>query len=191
MDTPAIIISIIYIIALTASVVPRSTSLEPKTEHALGRRFLVSLVFGLTQGLMAVLGALLGGLFDHLFFYIATYMVFAMMVIVAVRMLLESLRIVKGKMLFAFSSSWGFLLLAVISAMNTFLMALFAGTFLPFGRWFNVFVAMAGFLWAMATVGVDYSPKVMRRVAFITFSASVFMLVIAMIVLFGDFNFAG
>ena len=62
---------------------------------------------------------------------------------------------------------------------------------LPFGRWFNVFVAVAGFLWAMATVGVDYSPKVMRRVAFITFSASVFMLVIAMIVLFGDFNFAG
>ncbi len=191
MDTPAIILSVVYIVALTESVVPRSTSLEPRTEHAFGHRFLVSLVFGLTQGLLALMGTLLGGLFDHLFLYIARYMVFAMMIIIAVRMFLESLHIVKGKMLFAFSSSWGFLFLAVASAMNAFLMSLFASTFLPFGKWHYVFVSLAGFLWAIASVGVCYSPKVMKRVAFVTFSASVFMLVIAMVYLFGDFNFAG
>lgn len=189
MDAPAIIFSVIYIVALTESVVPRSTSLEPKTEYRFGHRLLVALVFGLTQGLMAVSGSLLGGLFDHMFLYIAPYMVFAMMLVVAVRMFLESLRIVKGKMLFAFSSNWGFLFLAVISAMNTFLMSLFAGTFLPFGKWYHVFVSVAGFLWAIATVGISYSPQVMKKVAFVTFSASVFILVVAIVYLFGDLYF--
>lgn len=186
MSTAAIILSIVYVIVLTSYTVPRSIGLEPKDSSSPPRRLGIASVYGLTQGVMAILGMLLGSLMGYLFASMGRYMVFAMMLVVTLRMFLDSMRVLKGKMLFTFSSNWGFLLLALLSGMNTFLMTIFGPLFLPFGRWFYVIVSVAAFLWAFFTLGITYSPKAMKNVSFVEFSASVFMLVIALLYMFSD-----
>ena len=74
-------------------------------------------------------------------------------------------------------------------AFNALLMSLMGPTFvpeMPLGVWFFPAVVVAGFLWAFFTVRAEYSPKLVKRVSFLEFSASVFMVVIAMLYMFTD-----
>ena len=135
---------------------------------------------------MAVLGYNLGRLFAHLITYIAEYMVFAMMLVVAVKLFVDSMKVLKGKMLYTVSTEWDFVLLSILAAMNTLIMTLVGPYFLPFGWWFFVAVAVAGLLWAFFTVRIEFNPGVLKKVSFIEFSASVFMAVIAILYLFTD-----
>ena len=56
MTTPAIIIGIIFVLALTTPVVTVSIGLEPKSQSKLPRQLLAALVFGAMEALMAFLG---------------------------------------------------------------------------------------------------------------------------------------
>lgn len=185
MTTSAIIISIIYVICLTSSVVPRSVGMVSADDKP-SQKILVPLIFGVTQTVMACLGNLLGGLISHLFSYIAEYMVFAMMLVVAVKMFLDSLKVLKGKMMYTARKEMDFLLLAVMASINTFLMSLFGPTFMPFGKWFFAIVALAAFLWAFIVSKLPFDPKMLKKVSFIEFATSIFMLVVAILYLFTD-----
>ena len=142
------------------------------------------LIFGATQGIMAVLGMLVGKAITYLFDAVGHYLVFVMMLVVAVKLMVDAIQILKGKRLYTFTSDWGFLLLSIVASINTFLMALMSDFFLPFGNWFFLFVAVAGFLWSYFTVKIQYSPKIMKTMSFFEFSESVFMLVIAVLFMF-------
>ena len=185
MTTTAIIISILFILCLTSPVATRSVGLI-KADDKPAQKIWIPVTFGLSQGIMAVLGYNLGRLFAHLITYIAEYMVFAMMLVVAVKLFVDSMKVLKGKMLYTVSTEWDFVLLSILAAMNTLIMTLVGPYFLPFGWWFFVAVAVAGLLWAFFTVRIEFNPGVLKKVSFIEFSASVFMAVIAILYLFTD-----
>ena len=152
MSTSAIIISIFFVLCLTSPVVTRAVGLVNADDKPV-KRYLIPLIFGLSQGVMAVAGYYLGKLMSHLFVdEFAPYLVFMMMVVVAVKIFVDSMRVLKGKMLYTVRSDWDFILLSVMAAFDVFLMSLTGPFFihaLPLGNWFFLAVVVAGFLWAL------------------------------------------
>ena len=185
MTTTAIIISIIFILCLTTPVATRSIGLITADDKP-SQKFVIPLIFGISQGLAVIIGYNIGRLFAHLFTYVAEYMVFAMMLIVAVKMFIDSMRVLKGRMLYTVSKESDFILLSIMPAMNTLLMSLMGIYFMPFGYWYPVLITVAGFLWSYFTVRMDFEPKMLKKLSFIEFSASMFMVVIAILYLFTD-----
>ena len=185
MTTTAIILNILFILCLTSTVATRSVGLITTDDKPL-QKLVIPLMFGISQGVAAVIGYNLGRLIAHLYVYIAEYMVFVMMLIIAVKLFVDSMRILKGKLLYTVSTEWDFVLLSILAAMNTLIMTLVGPYFLPFGWWFFLAVTVAGFLWAFFTVRIDFNPGIIKKVSFIEFSASVFMVIIAVLYLFTD-----
>lgn len=187
MATVAIILHILFVLCLASSVVPRSVGLVTADDKP-AKRVWIPLMFGISQGVMAILGYNIGRLISHLFTYIAGYMTFAMMLIVAVKLFVDSMHILKGKMLYTIGSEWDFILLSILAAINTLLMSLMCFCFMPFGEWywFVLAVFVAGFLWAWFTVRINFKPEVVKKMSFVEFSASVFMVVLAILYLFTD-----
>ena len=185
MTTTAIIISIIFILCLTSPVATRSIGLITSDDKP-SQKFVVPLIFGISQGVAAVIGYNLGRLISHLYTYIAEYMVFAMMLIIALKLFVDSMKILKGKLLYTVSTEWDFILLSILAAMNTLIMMLVGPYFLPFGWWFMVAVVVTGFLWSFFAVRIDFAPGILKKVSFIEFSASVFMVIIAILYMFTD-----
>jgi len=185
MSTPAIIISILFVLCLTSSVVTRSVGLV-KADDKPSQKIWIPVIFGLSQGIMALLGYSLSRLMSHLFTYIAEYMVFAMMLVVAVKLFVDSMRTLKGKTMYTLRSDKDMMLLSLLAAFNAFLYGLVGAFFLPFGIWFFVAVAVAGFLWSFFTVRVEFTPGIIKKASFVEFSASVFMVVIAILYLFTE-----
>ena len=186
MTTTAIIISILFVICLTAPVATRSVGLVRADDKA-SQKLLTPLVFGISQGLMAWLGYYLGKLLSHLFVdEFAPYVVFVMMLVVAVKLFVDSMRMLRGKMLYTVSKEWDFILLSITAAFNTLLMSLLGFCFMPFDQWFFLVVAAAGFLWSFVMTRTDFTPAMIKKLSFIEFSAAVFMVVIAILYLFTD-----
>ena len=185
MTTPAIILSILFILCLTSGVVTRSVGLA-KSDDKPAQKVWIPVIFGLSQGIMALVGYSLSRLMAHLFTYIAEYMVFAMMLVVAVKLFVDSIQALKGKTMYTLRTDKDLFLLSVLAAFNAFLYGLVGLFFLPFGSWFFVAVAVAGFLWSFFTVRADFTPGIIKKASFIEFSASVFMVVIAILYLFTD-----
>ena len=189
MSTTAIIISIIFVLCLTAPVVTRALGLVSADDKPV-KRLWIPLVFGLSQGVMAVAGYYLGKLLSHLFVdEFAPYLVFLMMLVVAVKMFVDSMRVLKGKMLYTVRGDWDFLLLSIMAAFDALLMSLTGPFFLPdlpLGAWFFLAVVVAGFLWAFIVARIAFNPGVMKKMSFIEFSAAVFMVVIGVLYLFTD-----
>ena len=190
MSTVAVIINIIFIFCLTAPIVTRAVGLVNADDKPV-KKYWIPLIFGLSQGVMAVAGYYIGKLLCHLFVdEFAPYLVFAMMLVVAVKLFVDSMRVLKGKMLYTVRSDWDFILLSILAAFNVLLMSLTGPFFvpeMPLGNWFFLAVVVAGFLWAYVTVRITFNPGVMKKMSFIEFSASVFMVVIAVLYLFTDF----
>ena len=186
MTTTAIILSIVFILCLTSPVAARSVGLI-KADDKPAQKWLIPLVFGVSQGLMALFGHFVGRLVSHLFVEeFAPYLVFVMMLVVAVKLFVDSLHILKGRMLYTINKEWDFILLSITAAFNTFLMSLTSFCFMPFGQWFFLIVAAAGFLWSYFIVRTDFTPGIIKKLSFIEFSATVFMAVIACLYLFTD-----
>ena len=185
MTTPAIIISILFILCLTSSVVTRSVGLV-KSDDKPSQKIWIPVLFGLSQGIMALLGYSIGRLMSHLFTYISEYMVFVMMLVVAVKLFVDSIRTLKGKTMYTVSTDKDLLLLSILAAFNAFLYGLVGVFFLPFGIWFFVAVAVAGFLWSFFTVRAEFTPGIIKKASFIEFSAAVFMVIIAILYLFTE-----
>lgn len=189
MTTVSIIISILFVLCLTAPVVTRAVGLV-NTDDKPVKRFWIPLIFGLSQGVMAVAGYYLGKLLSHLFVdEFAPYLVFVMMLVVAVKMFVDSMRVLKGKMLYTVRGEWDFLLLSIMAAFNALLMSLTGPFFLPempMGAWFFLAVAVAGFLWAFIVARIAFNPGLMKKMSFIEFSAATFMVVIGVLYLFTD-----
>ena len=189
MTTASIILNILFVLCLTAPIVTRAVGLINADDKPV-KRVWIPLIFGLTQGVMAVAGYYLGKLIRHLFVdEFAPYLVFVMMLVVAVKMFVDSMRVLKGKMLYTVRGDWDFLLLSIMAAFNALLMSLTGPFFipeLPLGNWFFPAVAVAGFLWAFFTARITFNSGVMKKMSFVEFAASVFMVVIAVLYLFTD-----
>ena len=189
MTIVAIIINIIFVLCLTSPVVPRAVGLVNADDKPV-KKFWIPLIFGLSQGVMAVVGYYLGKLMRHLFVdEFVPYLVFAMMLVVAVKLFVDSMRVLKGKMLYTVRKDWDFILLSILAAFDVLLMSLTGPFFvpeLPLGNWFFLAVVVAGFLWAYVTVRIPFNPGVIKKMSFIEFSTSVFMVVIAILYLFTD-----
>ena len=189
MSTAAIIINIIFILCLTSPVVTRAVGLVNADDKP-SRKLWIPLIFGLSQGVMAVAGFYLGKLVCHLFVdEFAPYLVFLMMLVVAVKMFVDSMRVLKGKMMYTVKSDCDYILLSILAAFDVFLMSLTGPFFLyelPLGNCFFPAVAVAGFLWAYFIVRITFNAGVMKKMSFIEFSTSVFMVVIAILYLFTD-----
>ena len=108
------------------------------------------------------------------------------MLIVAVKMIVHSMKVLKAKYLFSFTSFGGMLLLGVFAAVNAFMLGICGDGFLPFGHWYFLIVGIAGFLWAFNAVRKEFSPVLMRASSFIEFSGAVFIVLVAILYLFTD-----
>lgn len=186
MTTSAIIISILFILCLTSPAATRSVGLV-RADDKPAQKWLIPLVFGVSQGLMALVGYYLGKLLSHLFVdEFAPYLVFAMMLVVAAKLFVDSMRILKGRMLYTVSKDWDYLLLSIMAAFNTLLVSLTSFCFMPFDQWFFPIVATAGFLWSFFMVRTEFTPGMIKKLSFIEFSAAVFMAIIAILYLFTE-----
>lgn len=185
MTTTSIIISILFILCLTSPAALRSVGLV-RADDKPAQKFLIPLTFGISQGLAVFIGYSLGRLMAHLYTYIAEYMVFVMMLVVAIKMFVDSMRMLRGKILYTVNTEMEMVLLSLLAAMNTLLMSLMGPYFMPFGYWFILIVAAAGFLWSFFTVRAEFTPGMIKKLSFIEFSAAVFMVVIAILYLFTD-----
>ena len=186
MTTPAILIGILFIVCLTVPAGTHSLGLV-KADDKPSQKWFIPLFFGCFHGIFVMFGSFLGGLFAHLITYIAKYMVFAMMVVVGIKMFVESMRILKGKMLYTVNNDTDLTLLVVMSGVNTLLMSLMGPYFMPFGKsWYMLSVFVAGFLWSFFAIRIPFEPKIIKKVSFIEFTAAVFMVVIAVLYLFTD-----
>ena len=186
MTTTAIIISILFVVCLTVPAGTHSLGLI-RVDDKPSQKWFIPLLFGVFQGVFVIGGFALGKLLSHLITYIAKYMVFAMMVVVAVKMFVESMKILKGKMMYTVSNDTELALLVVMSCINTLLMSLMGPYFMPFGKnLFMLAVIVAGFLWSFVTIRVPFEPKMIKKMSFVEFSAAVFMVVIAILYLFTD-----
>ena len=189
MSTVAVIINIIFILCLTSPVVTRAVGLVNADDKPV-KKYWIPLIFGLSQGVMAVAGFYLGKLMRHLFVdEFVPYLVFMMMLVVAVKLFVDSMRVLKGKMLYTVRNDWDFILLSILAAFDVLLMSLTGPFFIPempLGNWFFLAVVVAGFLWAYITVRIPFNPGGMKKMCFIEFSTSVFMVVIAILYLFTD-----
>lgn len=186
MTPAAIIIGIIFILSLTTPVVTVAIGLEPKGQSKFSRQLLAALIFGATEALMAFLSYLCGRWIAPMYGDHLPYFVFAIMLIVAVKMIVHSMKVLKAKYLFSFTSTWGFLVLGLFAAVNTFMMGVYGDGYLPFGHWYFLALGIAGTLWAFNAVRKEYSPELMRASSFIEFSGAVFIVVIAILYLFTD-----
>ena len=135
---------------------------------------------------MAFLGYLFGTWIAPMYGDLMPYFVFAVLLIVGVKMIVHAMKVLKAKYLFSFTSDWGFLLLGIFAAINTFMVGVCGDGFLPFGHWYFLAVGVSGFLWASTAVKKEYSPELMRASSFIEFSGAVFVLIIAVLFLFTD-----
>ena len=185
MTTTSIIISILFILCLTSPAALRSVGLV-RADDKPAQKFLIPLTFGISQGLAVFIGYSLGRLMAHLYTYIAEYMVFVMMLVVAIKMFVDSMRMLRGKILYTVNTEMEMVLLSLLAAMNTLLMSLMGPYFMPFGYWFILIVAAAGFLWSFFMVRTEFTPGMIKKLSFIEFSAAVFMVVIAILYLFTD-----
>lgn len=185
-EIATIIINLIFCLALTSTVAVNALGLYSKERDGMTRRLLYALVFALMQGALAFVGSLLGNLVMYMLDGVGTYVVFVMMLIVSGRMILDSIKIVRGKKLFAYSAGWGVLLVALLSSFNTFLMSLTTSFYQPFGDIFYLVIFALSFGWAMATMHVAYSKETFKWTSFLEFSAAVFILVISVLYLFTD-----
>ena len=186
MTATAIILNILFILCLTIPAGTHSLGLL-KADDKSSQKWFIPLLFGVFQGVFAMFGNALGKLFAHLITYIAEYMVFVMMLVVAVKMFVESMRILKGKILYTVSNDTELTLLALMSAINTLLISLMGPYFMPFGKgWFMLAIIVVGFLWSFFAIRVPFDPKMIKKVSFIEFSAAVFMVIIAVLYLFTD-----
>lgn len=185
MTTTAIIIGILFVLCLTSPAATRSVGLVGEGDKP-AQKFLVPLVFGISQGLAAFIGHTIGRLIAHLYTYIAEYIVFAMMIVVAVKLFVDSMRMLRGKMLYTVNTEMEMITLSILAAMNTLLMSLMGPYFMPFDYGFILVVAAAGFLWSFLIVRKEFTPAMIKKLSFIEFSASVFMVVIAILYLFTD-----
>lgn len=186
MSTSAIIIGILFVLSLTTPVVTVSIGLEPISQSTFQRQLIAALVFGVMEALMAFLGYLFGRWIAPMYGDFLPYFVFAIMLIVAVKMIVHSMKVLKAKYLFSFTSFGGLLLLGVFAAADTFMMGICGDGFLPFGYWYFLAVGIAGFLWALNAVRKDFSPELMRASSFIEFSGAVFVFLVAILYLFTD-----
>ena len=185
--TPSeIVIGIVFVLALTTPVVPVSIGLEPNSQSKFPRQLLAAVVLGAMEALMAFLGYLFGRWIAPMYGDALPYFVFAVMLIVAIKMIVHSMKVLKAKYLFSFTSFGGLLLLGVFAATDTFMVGLCGDGFLPFGYWYFLAIGIAGFLWALNAVRKDFSPELMRASSFIEFSGAIFVLVVAILYLFTD-----
>lgn len=189
MITIAIIINVVFVFCLTSGVVTRSLGMV-RSDDKPSLRYTIPMLFGISQGVMAVAGYYIGKLVAHLFVdEFAPYMVFAMMLVVAFRLFIDSMRMLKGKMLYTVMKDLDFILLSILAGFNALLMSLMGPFFIPsfpLGVWFFLAVVVAGFLWAFFTVRAEYTPSLAKKVSFVEFSTSVFMIVVAVLYLFTD-----
>jgi hypothetical protein len=186
MTTVAIILHVLFILCLTSSVVTRAVGLVKADDKPI-QKIWIPAIFGLSQGVLALLGYGIGSLIDHLITYIAEYVVFAMMFVVAIKLFVDAIGAMKGKILYTINKEIDIILLSILAAINTFLYSLVSVFFAPLGiTWFFVAVTLAGFLWAFIIMRKEFSPGMIKKVSFIEFSAAVFMVILAILYLFTD-----
>gem|GEM_PF-1567080 len=181
LETTAIIIGIVYVLSLTAAVPSRAVGLKT------GRRsddVLTAVIFGVTQALAAYVGYVLGGTFSYLFDTVGRYVAGVMMLLVAVKMIADSIKMSKGKQMYSFTAYWGVLILALSAALNVFLVSLVGSYYLPFGNWFFAFVALAALGWAFAALHIKVSVRSLKLGGFVEFSGGVFLIVISVLYMF-------
>ena len=181
----ALIIFLVFVASVTTSVAPAVAGLSSPDDGRFGK-IAIALGFALVQTVVALIGSLVGGLFMHLVGGMANYVVGGILLFVAVKMVYDSMQVLKGKRLYTAMSKMDILLIAVLSSLNTFMAALPMTFINPMGRWMLAAFAVLAFVWAFIFVNVKYTPKLLRTTAFVQFSGGVFLAVAAVIYMFGD-----
>ena len=180
----ALIIFLVFVASVTTSVAPAVAGLSAPGDGRQGK-IAIALVFALVQTVAALIGSLVGSLFMHLVGSVANYVVGGILLFVAVKMVCDSMQVLKGKRLYTAMSKVDILLIAVLSSLNSFMAALPMTFVNPMGRWMLAAFAVLAFVWAFVFVNVKYTPKLLRTTAFVQFSGGVFLAVVAIVYMFG------
>lgn len=185
MDEFALIVFLVFVAAVTTSLVPAVAGLS-RSDDSRQKKALLAFCFAFVQALMAAFGCIIGGLFMHLVSQFANYVVGVLLLFVAAKMIYDSVQVLKAKRLYTAMDFKDVILIAVMSSLNTFMASLATPLFNPIGKWMFLAFLVAAFVWAYVFVNMKYSPKMLKTTAFFQFSGGVFMAVTAFIYMFGN-----
>ena len=185
MDDFAIIIFLVFVAAVTTSLVPAVAGLS-RSDDTKSKKVTLALCFAFVQALMAALGFVIGGLFMHLMLQFVNYVVGGLFLFVAAKMIYDSIQVLKAKRLYTAMDFKDVILIAVMSSLNTFMASLATPLVNPIGKWMFLAFLVAAFVWAYIFVNMKYSPKMLKTTAFFQFSGGVFVAVVAFIYMIGN-----
>lgn len=144
-----IAIILFLVLALTSGTFPLVLGLQSQERKSWLQRLLIGLIFGVVQALMIYLGLLLGQRFMHLLSPHYQIIVFAVFGLIALRMLMEALKIRKENRLFIFETYPKVFIVAVAASINTLIAGMaISGLQLMTDSLPLAFMA-AGFVWAI------------------------------------------
>lgn len=148
---------ILFVLALSYNVFPLALGLNRDRRNSHLLNVFHALVFGLIQGIMYWLGVLLGGTFMHLLEDSQKIVVLGVITAVAIRMVLESLKIRRGERLFSFDNYVKFAVMGIAAGINTLIIGMTASYLSPFGNLLPLLLVIAGFAWSIAGISMNLS----------------------------------
>lgn len=175
---------ILFVLALSYNVFPLALGLnrDRRSPHLLN--VFHALVFGLIQGIMYWLGVLLGDTFMHLLEDTQKVVVLGVITAVAIRMVLESLKIRKGERLYSFDNYVKFVVMGIAAGINTFIIGMTASYLSPFGSLLPLLLVLAGFAWSIAGISMNLSRNNIILSSLLHLAGGIYLFIFALVYFF-------
>lgn len=183
------LVYILFIIALAYNTFPLALGLNRDKRNSHFLNVLLAVVFGLIQAAMYRAGALLGDTFMHLFEEQDQFAVFAILLAVSVRMMIEAFKIRRGERVFSFDNYVKFVMMAVAAGINTLIVGMTYSYLDLFGHFTPAALLAAGFAWSIAGISMNLSRVNILLSSLIQLISAVIILFIGIAYLFTNHYF--
>jgi putative Mn2+ efflux pump MntP len=175
--------NILFVAALSCNIFPLTIGLKANNENTVSRLLVYAFGFGLVMGLFYFLGSLLGSKVMYLIARYVIFVVFALFLMIGVRMLIEALKVRKGIRSFDLFGAASFFMIAFVASINAFFIGLGAPYFENLGFKMPLWIALATSGWAFASMQLSFSRINIVLASFLQFISALIFIVLGFIYL--------
>lgn len=141
--------NILFILALTCNVFPFALGLNKDNQTSTKVNLFYSLCLGLLFGILFWTGSLLGSTFMHVLNKYVYIFVFAIFLMISIRMIVNAYKVRKGTTIFYIENFKTLFIISIVSGMNAFMIALGADYFSNWGFYLPVGIVLGAFVWSI------------------------------------------
>lgn len=165
--------NILFVATLSCNIFPLTLGANSNNENTAFRSLMYAIGFGAMMGLFYYLGSLLGNQVMYLMERHIIFIVFALFLMVGVRMIIEALKVRKGTRAFALSGNASFFMISFAASINAFFIGLAAPYFENLGFKMPLWIALAAFVWAFTAMRLSFSRINIIFASFLQFIAAI------------------